>query len=132
MANAIAAGNGNHYFLNARRDIQRDVEFVAKELEEYKNPSGVRIRLYPIVDSTASTAEVEHSFETGKQAVINQPTIPVQEGIQLIAQRLGHSVQFGAVLHEHTDFLKLSLFNPAKFLDEQYSNGAGVIINAAI
>ena len=56
MANAITAGNSNHYFSNACRDIQRNVQFVAKEMEEYKTPSSVRVQLYPIVNPTASTA----------------------------------------------------------------------------
>ena len=77
MASAITSGNGSHYFSNSRWDIQRDTQFVAKELEEFKTPSGVCVRLYPIVDSTALTAEVEHTFKVGKQAVFNQPTIPV-------------------------------------------------------
>ena len=132
MANTIAAGNSNHYSFNAQRDIQRDVQFMAKELEKFKTPGGVQVQLYPIIDSTALTAEVEHTFKVGKQAVFNQPTVPVQEGIILIAQRLGHSVQFSAVLHKHTNFLQSDLFDPSNFLNEHYSNAAGVAINAAI
>ena len=86
---------------------------MAKELVELKTPSGARIQVYPTLDSTASPAKVEHSFKTDRQAVINQSTIPVQEGITLVAQRPGQGVNFGAVLHEHTDFLNNSIFNPA-------------------
>ena len=89
MASLIAAGNGSHYFSNARRDTQRGQEFKAKENVEVKMVSGAKIQLYPAVDSTTPSAEVAHAFETGKQAVFNQKTIPVQEGLVLIAQRLG-------------------------------------------
>ena len=66
MASLIAAGNGSHYFSNARRDLQRDTQFTAKECVEFKTPSGVRIQLYPTLDSTASLAKVEHAFGTGR------------------------------------------------------------------
>ena len=55
MASAIVVGNGSHYFSNARQDIQRDTQFVAKELEELKTPSGVRVQLCPTFYSTALT-----------------------------------------------------------------------------
>ena len=132
MASLIAAGNGSHYFSNARRDTQRGQEFKAKEVVELKVPSGPRIQVYPTLDSTAPSAEVEHAFETGKQAVFNQKTIPIQEGLTLIAQRLGQSVQFGAVLHEHNDYLDAELFDPANFLNEIYANSTGGVLNAAI
>ena len=35
---SIVGNNGNTYFLNAHRDIQRDIQFLAKEVEEYKRP----------------------------------------------------------------------------------------------
>ena len=86
----------------------------------------------PSIDSIALPVEVEHAFETGRQAVINQPTIFVQERINLVAQRLGQSVKCGTVLHEHTDFLNYFLFDPANFLNEHYLNAAGVTINATV
>ena len=132
MASLIAAGNGSHYFSNARRDTQRGQEFKAKELVELKVPSGPRIQVYPILESTALSAEVEHAFKTGKQAVINQKTIPVQEGLVLIAQRLGQSVQFGAVLHEHTDYLNTTLFYPVNFSNKIYANAASGTLNAGV
>ena len=71
MASTIAVGNGSHYFSNARRDLWRDTKCTAKELTEFKTPSGVRIQVYPTLDSIASPAEVKHVFETGRQAIIN-------------------------------------------------------------
>ena len=85
MASLIAAGNGSHYFSNARRDTQRGQEFKAKENVEVKVPSGANIQVYPTLNSTAPSAEVAHAFETGKQAVFNQKKIPIQEGLALIA-----------------------------------------------
>ena len=132
MASLIAAGNGSHYFSNARRDTQRGQEFKAKENVEVKTVSGAKIQVYPTLDSTAPSAEVEHAFETGKQAVFNQKTIPIQEGLALIAKRLGQSVQFGAVLHKHNNFLDAELFDPANFSNKIYANAAGGALNTAI
>ena len=50
----------------------------------------------------------------------------------MIAQRLGQSVQFDAVLHEHNDYLGAELFDPANFSNEIYANAAGGTLNAAI
>ena len=83
-----------------------------KECEELKTLSGVRIQVNTTVDFTALSMEVKHTFKTVRQAVINQHTIPVQEWINLVAQRLGQSVQF--------------------FSNDHYSNTAGVAINAVV
>ena len=58
--------------------------------------------------------------------------IPIQEGITQVAQYLRQSVQFGAVLYEHTDFLNDSLFNLANFSNQHYLNLAGVTVNIAV
>jgi hypothetical protein len=129
---ATAAGNANQYFFNAHQDTQGNIQFTVKELEELKNPGRTRVQLYPIVDASASTDEVKHAFKTQRQVVINQPTIPIWKGILLIAQHLEHPVQFSAVLHEHTNFLKSTLFDPAIILNKHYLNVAGILFNNVI
>jgi len=64
--------------------------------------------------------------------VFNQKTIPIQEGLTLIAQRIGQSVQVGGVLHEHKDYLDAKLFDQANFSNKIYANSAGGVLNAAI
>ena len=132
MASLIAASNDSHYFSNTCLGTQRGTLFKAKKLAEFKTPTSVRIQVYPTLDSTAPSAEVEHAFKTGRQAVINTPTIHVQEGLVLIAQRLDQSVQFGMVLHDHTDYLNTALFDPANFSNEHYANSAGNTLIVAV
>ena len=110
---SVASGSTNERIWTGFNQLVK-----AKELVEFKTPTGARIQVYPTLESTAPSAEIEHAFETGKQAVINQKTIPVQEGLVLIAQRLRQLVQFGVVLHEHTNYLNTALFDPANFLNK--------------
>ena len=72
MANVHPGGNGSHYVLNARRDIQKEIQFLVKETKEYKTPGGFWICLYPIVVTLASPAEVNCASKIEKQAVIDQ------------------------------------------------------------
>jgi hypothetical protein len=72
--------------LNARQDIQRKIQFVTKETNEFKTSGGVWIRLHLIVDTLALLAEVNHAFNIGKQTTIDQPSVSIQEEILLIAQ----------------------------------------------
>jgi hypothetical protein len=58
------------YFSNARREIQRNIKFTAKKLEEFKMLSMARVQLCPFVDATTLPSKVKHAFETGKQALI--------------------------------------------------------------
>ena len=81
-AASIDGSNGNRYFLNTRRDIQKDIQFLAKEEEEYKTP----------VVPLTSPAEFNHVFEIEKHAVIDDPNIPTQKEIQLIGRHLGQVV----------------------------------------
>ena len=43
MASAIGTDNDRHYFSNISRGIQLNFTVMAKEMEEFKTPSGVRV-----------------------------------------------------------------------------------------
>ena len=120
MASAIAVGNVSHYFSNARWNLQRDTEFTVKELTELRTPTGARTQVYPPLDSTALSVEVEHAFETNRQAVINQ------------LLNSSDNPSSSARCFTSTPTSSASLFDPENFSNEHYSNAAVITVNAAV
>ena len=104
--------------------------FRAKELEEYKTPSGHLTCVCPICNSSMPLTEVNYALATGKQAVLDHPTLLFKEGIRCIVTRLNQDVQFNAVLFKRTPHFEDSQFDPGNFCkDETYYNAVGATTN---
>ena len=112
--------------------LEQKDHFLPKNLKDVKMHCGVWFCLYPKLEAHAPATKLSHALQVNKRAVSSCPKVLFGEGFSVAAERAGKSVEANAELQFKPERLKLEIFTPANFSNENYFNGMAMPLNNAI